>query len=233
MAFSKALKKTPVLVRVCEGFVANRMMGKYLQQAEFLLEEGATPWQVDKVVKDFGFPMGPFAMIDLAGIDVTVRIRSHWPKELRTHNPPHYRYSTIMEKLHAAGRLGQKTSKGFHLYQSGSFNAVQDPEVVKLLETHSKELDYKRRNISDKEVLDRMLLAAVQEGILILQEHIAERAGDIDVIWISWMVWRTNVLGRSICGTSESVGTNRTISKGIGKSMLESSSIVKRSCEER
>jgi 3-hydroxyacyl-CoA dehydrogenase len=180
LTLSKRLGKVGVVVGVCDSFAANRMLYPYSRQAQFLIEEGAFPEQVDRVIQDFGFPMGPFALSDLAGIDVGWRVRQH-----REHSrPKHLRYSAIGDRLYEMGRYGQKTSKGWYQYEEGSRIPIPDPDVVDLVLGTSKELEIDRREISDEEILQRCLYPLINEGARILEEGIAQRASDLDIVWL-------------------------------------------------
>lgn len=190
MNLSKKIGKVPVLVGVCEGFVGNRMLRQRGVQASYLIEEGATPQQVDKVLYDFGFPMGPFAMSDLAGNDVGWRIRQG-KKEKDQRNQRYSGY--VADAICEQGRFGQKTGKGWFLYNLPDRTPIPDPEVQKIIEETSKKLGIKRREISDQEILERTLYPMVNEGAKILEEGMAQRALDIDVIWVNgygWPVYR-------------------------------------------
>jgi 3-hydroxyacyl-CoA dehydrogenase len=200
---ARSLGKIGVVVGVCDGFVGNRMLFAYRQQANFLLEEGATPGQVDAALQAFGLPMGPFRMGDLAGLDVSWRIRQ---RQAAT-RPPHLRYSRIADLLCERGRFGQKTGAGWYRYEAGSREPLPDPEVTALIEAVSAEMGIVRRPIADEDIVERCLCALVNEGARILEEGIATRASDVDVIWIygygfpKWrggpMYWaRTMGLGR-------------------------------------
>ena len=180
MRLSKTLGKVGVLVGVCDGFVGNRMYHAYTRQANFLLEEGALPAQVDKVIYDFGFPMGPFAVGDLAGLDIGWRIRQHRAKTQTKDE----RYSPIADRICELGRFGQKTGAGWYRYEAGSRSPIPDPEIERLIVAISEELGIKRRKIDDQEILERCLYALFNEGAKILEEGLALRPGDIDVIWI-------------------------------------------------
>lgn len=180
LALAKRLGKVGVVVGVCDSFAANRMLYPYTRQAQFLLEEGALPEQVDRVIYEFGFPMGPFAVADLAGIDVGYKVRMH----REATRPKHLRYSALADKLYEMGRYGQKTGKGWYRYEQGSRTPVPDPEVTELIVRTSKELGIQRREISDEEILQRCLYPLVNEGAKILEEGIAERSSDLDVIWL-------------------------------------------------
>jgi 3-hydroxyacyl-CoA dehydrogenase len=182
MALTKALDKVGVLVGVCDGFVGNRMLHQYTREAGYLLEEGALPQQIDKVITDFGLPMGPFAMGDLAGLDVGWRIRKA-RKEAGT--LPKGRYGgAVADKLCEMGRFGQKTNAGYYRYEPGSRTPVPDPVVEDLILKASAASGFKRRTVSNEEILARCLYPMINEGAKILEEGIAIRASDIDVIWI-------------------------------------------------
>ena len=176
MALARRLGKIPVLAGNCDGFIGNRMLQYYGAQAERLLEEGATPEQVDGVIESFGFAMGPLAMRDLAGNDVGWAIRRN-----RT-LPPDERWSPILERMAGEGRLGRKSGQGFYRYEGGK--RLANPEALALIEAVSRELRIERRAISDEEILTRLLHPLVNEGAKILAEGIAIRPGDIDVVYI-------------------------------------------------
>ncbi|HZB92230.1 MAG TPA: 3-hydroxyacyl-CoA dehydrogenase NAD-binding domain-containing protein [Stellaceae bacterium] len=182
MALAKTIRKVPALVGVCDGFVGNRMLAQRGREAERLLIEGALPHQVDKVLTDFGFPMGPFAMGDLAGLDVGWRVR-----QARGTKAP------IADALYEAGRLGQKTGAGYYHYEPGSRAPLPDPEVERIIVGVSEKLGVERRPIAEPEMLERLLYPMINEGAKILDEGIALRPGDIDVIWVygyGWPVYR-------------------------------------------
>ncbi|MGD9867194.1 MAG: 3-hydroxyacyl-CoA dehydrogenase NAD-binding domain-containing protein [Hyphomicrobiales bacterium] len=180
MKLSKDLGKVGVMVGVCDGFVGNRMLYAYRGQADFLLEEGALPQQVDKVIYDFGFPMGPFAMGDLAGLDVGYKVRQHRRKT----RPSNDRYSVIADRIVESGRLGQKTGKGWYVYEKGSRTPVPDPEIEKLIAGVSREMGIERRPVTDQEILERCLYPLINEGAKILGEGIAIRPSDVDLVWV-------------------------------------------------
>ncbi|NGM19168.1 3-hydroxyacyl-CoA dehydrogenase [Roseomonas stagni] len=178
----RKLKKVPVVVGVCFGFVGNRMLAQRSRQAERLLLEGASPAQVDAALMGFGFKMGPFAMTDLAGLDIGWRVR----KATGGRAP-------VADALVEAGRLGQKTQKGFYLYPQGARTGVADPDVDALIEKVASAEGVTRRTIDGDEILDRLVLPMVNEGARILEEGIAARPGDIDVVWLNgynWPAWR-------------------------------------------
>jgi 3-hydroxyacyl-CoA dehydrogenase len=180
MAVGRKINKVPVVVGVCHGFVGNRMLSARGIEAEKLLLEGALPQDVDGALTEFGFPMGPFAMGDLAGLDVGWRSRKE--RGVR---------AEIADSLCEAGRYGQKTGKGFYLYEGRS--PRPDPEVEKLIVDASVRLGVKRRNVSKEEIIERLIYPMVNEGARILEEGIATRPGDIDVVWLygyGFPAWR-------------------------------------------
>ena len=180
VALGKKMRKIPVVVGVCDGFVGNRMFHKYTREASFLLEEGALPQQVDKVMTDFGFAMGPFAVSDLAGLDIGYRIR----KAQAATRDPDERYAAIADRIVEMDRLGQKSGAGFYHYEEGRRTPIPDPEIEELIVAHAAELGIERREISDDEILERLLYQLVNEGAQILDEGIAQRSSDIDVIYV-------------------------------------------------
>src|SRR4029077_12755172 len=185
MALGKTLGKIPVLAGNCDGFIGNRMLMFYGSEAEFLLEEGATPEQIDRVMEAFGFAMGPLAVRDLAGNDVGFLIRKG--RKL----PADERWSPILERIVAGGRLGQKAGRGYYRYEGRT--RIPDPQVVALIEQVSRELGIERRRIPDEEILDRLLHPLVNEGARIVEEGIALRASDIDVVYVNgygFPAWR-------------------------------------------
>jgi 3-hydroxyacyl-CoA dehydrogenase len=177
MAMAKKLGKIPVLAGNEEGFIGNRILAAYGREADFLLEEGATPWQIDRVLQDFGFPMGLFAMRDMAGLDVIWRIR----QQQATRRTPGQRYSPLADQICERGWFGQKTGRGYYRYQARE--AIPDPEIEALIEAVSGQLGIVRAAIPDDEVLRRLLCAMVNEGAHILDAGIAQRASDIDVVY--------------------------------------------------
>jgi 3-hydroxyacyl-CoA dehydrogenase len=182
MTVGRRIGKVPVLVGVCYGFVGNRMLHQRGLQAEKLILEGAAPHQVDRVLTEFGFPMGPFAMSDLAGLDVGWRIRKG-----RGAKAP------VADRICELGRFGQKTGAGYFKYEKGDRTPVPDMEVEKIIVDVATSMGITRRAISDEEILQRLLYPMVNEGAKILDEKIAIRASDIDVIWVygyGWPVYR-------------------------------------------
>ncbi len=181
MQLSKRLGKVGVLVGVCDGFVGNRMLYAYRCQADFLLEEGALPHQIDKAIYDFGMPMGPYQMADLAGLDISWRIRQ---RQAAT-RPKHLRYSTVADRICELGRFGQKTNAGWYRYKPGSRTPIPDPTIEDLIVKVSAELGITRRPIDDAEIVPRCLYPLINEGAKILSEGIAIRSSDIDIVWIN------------------------------------------------
>ena len=182
VSIARKIAKVPAVVGVCDGFVGNRMLAQRGKQAEKLLFEGALPQQVDAVVTKFGMPMGPFAMGDLAGLDIGWRSRKD--RGIK---------SEIADALCEAGRFGQKTGKGYYKYEAGSRAALPDPEVEKLIDETLQRLGRKKRVVSDDEILERMMYPMINEGARILEEGIAARPSDIDVIWLygyGWPIYR-------------------------------------------
>ncbi len=176
------LGKAPVPVGVCDGFVGNRMLYAYRRQADRLLLEGALPEQIDRALCDFGFRMGPFAVADLAGLDIgrAVRVRLAREAESRGLPPPP---PNVADRLCERGWLGQKTGRGFYRYEPGDRTPRPDPEVADIAHGESAALGIDRREVEAGEILERCLFALVNEGARILAEGIAEREGDVDVVW--------------------------------------------------
>jgi 3-hydroxyacyl-CoA dehydrogenase len=176
MGIAKKIRKTAVVSGVCDGFIGNRMIGKYVAQASYLVEEGALPQQVDKALEKFGMVMGPFRMGDLAGNDIGWAIRKrHYAEN------PGFKAPTIDDKLCELGRFGQKTGAGWYRYEPGKRDPIPDPVVEKLI------LDSfpKRRKISDGEIVQRCIYALVNEGAKIVEEGIAQRASDVDMVYLT------------------------------------------------
>ena len=182
VALGRRIGKVPVTVGVCYGFVGNRMLARRSVEAERLLLEGALPQEVDAAVTGFGFPMGPFAMADMAGLDVGWRIRKGRGER-----------NDIEDALCEAGHFGQKTGKGYFRYDPGSRTPLPDPEVERTIFDASARSGIARREIAQEEIVERMIFPMINEGARILEEGIAARPGDIDVIWVygyGWPVWR-------------------------------------------
>jgi 3-hydroxyacyl-CoA dehydrogenase len=184
MKLGKRLKKVAVVSGVCDGFIGNRMLEKYTQQAYFLLDEGASPEQVDAALQRWGMAMGPFAMYDMAGNDIGWEIRKR-----RYRERPDFVYSRVADRVCELGRFGQKTGKGFYRYEpAGGANArkpIPDPEVDAIIEKYRNEIGVKPRQISDEEIVQRCMYALANEGARILEEGIALRASDIDMVYLA------------------------------------------------
>jgi len=180
MALARKIKKTAVVSGVCDGFIGNRMIEQYSRQAGFLLDEGALPAQVDRAIERFGFAMGPFRMGDLAGNDIGWAIRKR-----RAVEHPDMKYSRTADKLCEMGRFGQKTGAGWYDYQPGKRDAIPSDLVNKMIEDHRKELGITPRKISDDEIVQRLVYALVNEGARILEDGIASRASDIDMVYLT------------------------------------------------
>jgi 3-hydroxyacyl-CoA dehydrogenase len=188
MKVAKTIKKTAVVSGVCDGFIGNRMIEQYSRQAGFLLEEGCTPAQVDKAVEKFGFAMGPFRMGDLAGNDIGWAIRKR-----RYVEKPHMRYSKTADLLCEKGRYGQKTGAGWYDYAPGKRDAIPSAEVVKMIEDHRATLGITPRKISDEEIVHRLVYSLVNEAAKILEEGIANKASDVDMVYLTgygFPLWR-------------------------------------------
>ena len=180
MAVAKKIKKTAVVSGVCDGFIGNRMIEQYSRQAGFLLDEGATPQQVDRAIERFGFAMGPFRMGDLAGNDIGWAIRKR-----RAEETPNMLYSRTADKLCELGRFGQKTGAGWYDYLPGKRDAIPSKVVTDMIEKHRAELGITPRKISDEEIVQRLVYALVNEGAKIVDEGIAMRASDIDMVYLT------------------------------------------------
>jgi 3-hydroxyacyl-CoA dehydrogenase len=180
MKLARKVKKVGIVSGVCDGFIGNRMMEEYVRQAYFLVDEGATPQQVDKALQDWGMAMGPFTMLDMAGQDIgwEVRKRRAGQKGVRA-------YSQWPDRVCELGRLGQKTGAGVYKYEAGNRTPQPDPAIEQLIDAYRKEIGVKPRQISDAEIVERTIYALVNEGARILEEGIALRAVDIDMVYLT------------------------------------------------
>jgi len=188
MGLAKKIKKTAVVSGVCDGFIGNRMLEHYSRQAGFLVEEGCTPEQVDRAIEKFGFAMGPFRVGDLAGNDIGWAIRKR-----RYVEKPDLRYSKIADLVCEAGRYGQKTGAGWYDYQPGKRDAIPSPLVAKIIDDERKRLGITPRKISDEEIVQRVVYALVNEAAHLLEEGIAAKASDVDIVYLTgygFPVWR-------------------------------------------
>ncbi|MGA1034327.1 MAG: 3-hydroxyacyl-CoA dehydrogenase NAD-binding domain-containing protein [Ilumatobacteraceae bacterium] len=219
MAISKQINKIAVLVGVCHGFVGNRMLFMRGAEAERMILEGATPAQVDRVLYDFGFPMGPFAMSDLAGLDIG------WKEETSSS-------STVREVLCENGRRGQKNGRGYYTYDPETRASTPDPEVEQLIRDFAISKGVEQREVSDQEVLERCLYPMVNEGAKILEEQIAIRGSDIDVVWVNgygWPLYRGGPMHwADSIGLTEIVERIRHYSDALGGAHWELSPLLAR-----
>ena len=182
ISVARKIGKVPVVVGVCHGFVGNRILRVRSTEAERLLLEGALPQDIDGALTSFGFPLGVFGVTDLAGLDISWRMRKAQGAK-----------AEIADQLCEMGRFGQKTGKGFYLYEAGSRTPKPDPEVEALIVATSKRLGIERRELTREEIIERLLFPMINEGARILEEGIAQRSGDIDVIWVygyGFPIWR-------------------------------------------
>jgi 3-hydroxyacyl-CoA dehydrogenase len=180
MSVARKIGKTAVVSGVCDGFIGNRMINAYSQQALLMLEEGASPRQVDAAIERFGFAMGPFRMSDLAGNDISWHIRKrHYDEH------PRQRHMRIADRVCELGRYGQKTGRGWYRYEAGKRDALPDPAVDQIINEERAALKITPRKVGDAEIVDRLVYALVNEGARILEEGIAQRASDIDVVYLT------------------------------------------------
>jgi 3-hydroxyacyl-CoA dehydrogenase len=181
LKLARKLNKVGVVVGNCFGFVANRMIAYYMREAYLLLEEGASVPQIDKALTDFGMPVGPFGMQDIAGIDVGARIRQHLKAmgKTRAEGPQ----SAVPDRLFEMGRYGQKTGAGWYRYEAGSRTRIPDPRVEEIAAEEASRRGITRRSITDDEIIARIMTALANEGAQVLDEGYAIRASDIDVIY--------------------------------------------------
>ncbi|RMH48563.1 MAG: 3-hydroxyacyl-CoA dehydrogenase family protein, partial [Alphaproteobacteria bacterium] len=178
-ALARDLGKQPVVAGVCDGFIGNRILARYRQEADFMLEEGALPWQIDRAMEAWGFAMGLYRVQDLAGLDIAWAMR----KRRAATRDPAARYVRIADRLCEMGRFGQKTGAGWYRYDSG--RAEPDPEVERIILEESARAGIARRAFDDEEIIARLLGVMKDEGRAILDEGIAARASDIDVVLVN------------------------------------------------
>jgi 3-hydroxyacyl-CoA dehydrogenase len=177
MRLAGKLKKTAVVSGVCDGFIGNRMMEQYSRQAEFLVEEGCAPEQIDSAIESFGFAMGPFRVADLVGNDVILHIRNRWGQEA-----PLVAYSKTTELLCKLDRFGQKSGAGWYDYRPGSRHAFKSPVVDEMIRKHRESMGIVPRRIASEEIVERLVYALINEAARIVDEGIALRASDIDLV---------------------------------------------------
>jgi 3-hydroxyacyl-CoA dehydrogenase len=180
MALAKKIRKTAVVSGVCDGFIGNRMINQYFVQALAMLDEGASPQQVDRAIEAFGFAMGPFRMSDLAGNDISWHIRKRQYAEGKLRTP-----ALAADRLCELGRFGQKSGAGWYDYRPGDREAYPSPVVEQLIATARAEQKTPQRRLDDAEIVDRLVYALVNEGARILEEGIAQRASDIDLVYLT------------------------------------------------
>ena len=218
MAIGKKIKKVSVMVGVCPGFVGNRMLFMRGAEAERMLMEGATPAQIDSVLYNFGFPMGPFSMSDLAGLDIG------WKEETSSS-------STIREILCENGRRGQKNGRGYYTYDPDTRAATPDPEVEQLIKDFAVSKGHEQREVTEQEILERLLYPMVNEGAKILEEKIAIRGSDIDVVWVNgygWPVYRGGPMHwADSIGLAEIVSRIESYSESLGGKHWDLSPLLK------
>ena len=178
IAVTQRIGKIGVTVGNCFGFAGNRMLQPYGREKESMLLEGATPEQIDRALEQFGMAMGPNAVGDLAGLDIGASARREWK-----HRPDDARYYRISDLLVERGRLGQKSGRGFYRYEGQDRRPLPDPEVTELIHAEARRLGVPQREIADREIVERCVFALVNEGAHILEEGVAQRAADLDVIW--------------------------------------------------
>lgn len=183
MALAKTIRKIGVVAGNCDGFIGNRMLIGYRRESEYLLLDGASPEQVDRALVDFGMSMGPHTMGDMAGLEVSVAGRKRRRAEGRL--PPDERFGAIPDAIVAAGRHGQKTGAGYYRYEKGSHQPIPDPAVAALVQTLAQRFGVTQRAVSDEEIVARCIYPLINEGARILAEGMAQRPGDIDVVWTS------------------------------------------------
>ncbi len=180
MKLGKTLRKVAIVSGVCDGFIGNRMLEQYFRQSLFLLDEGATPRQIDGALQKWGMAMGPFTMYDMAGNDIGWEVRKR-----RAVERPDIAYSKIADRLCEQGRFGQKTGKGWYRYEPGSRKPVPDPEVERLIAAYRKEIGVTPRTIAEEEIVERCIVALANEGANIIGEGIALRASDVDMVYLT------------------------------------------------
>ena len=231
LALARKLGKTGVVVGNCFGFVGNRMLYSYGRENQLLLLEGAAPEYIDKVLRDWGMAMGPNAVGDLAGLDVGYKVRQE-RKDLPA-DPRFYRVADMLAEL---GRFGQKTGKGIYRYEAGSREPVPDPEVRELIRNEAKRLGVEQRNIGESEIIERCIYGLVTEGARILEDGIASRSSDIDVIWINGYGFPRHRGGpmnfADMAGLSEVYAKVREFRERFGPMYWEPPELLQRLAEE-
>lgn len=224
VSVGRRMKKVPVVARVADGFIGNRMFAAYRQQCEFLIEEGATPREVDDAMRSFGMAMGPFAVFDLAGLDIAWARR----KRLKRLMHPQARYPDVPDRLCEMGRFGRKTGRGWYDYREDSRGA-DDPEVLAMIDEASREKGIERRPVSQEAIVSRLMAALINTAADLLREGVAERASDIDLVWVHGYgfprlqggpLWWAAAKGRAdvlhmVRNMAESSGAGIEVSEGL------------------
>jgi 3-hydroxyacyl-CoA dehydrogenase len=188
MQLAKKIGKVAVISGVCDGFIGNRMVARYGAAAHDLIMAGALPNQVDKALEDFGMAMGPFRMSDLAGLDIGWAARKRRAAEF-----PDRDLSNVADDLCEAGRFGQKTGAGWYRYEPGARNAIPDPAVTAIIEKYRKQKGIAPRKVSNEEIVERCIYALINEGSRIVEDGIAQRSSDIDIVYLNgygFPAWR-------------------------------------------
>ena len=178
---AKKLRKVPVRAGVCDGFIGNRILAVYRQAADYMMEDGASPYQIDRPVRDFGYPMGPFQVSDLAGGDIGWATR----KRKAATRDPRARYVQIADRICERGWFGQKTGRGYYLYPEGARTGKEDPEVLAIVDAERAKAGIKPRAFTDDEIMRRYMAAMINEGANVVHEGIALRPLDVDVVFLS------------------------------------------------
>jgi len=178
MKLAKTIRKVAVLARVCYGFIGNRMLTGYFREAQMLLLEGATPAQVDGALERFGMAMGPIAVADLAGLDIGYKARQAMP------DSPDHPSNHVSDQLVEKGRMGQKTGAGFYNYDPETRGRKEDPDVNTMIKAEAESLGIAQRQFSHEEIVERVIYPLINEGARILEEGIAQRSSDIDIVYL-------------------------------------------------
>jgi len=223
MTMSKTIGKVPVVSGVCHGFIGNRMLAQRRFEADRIILEGATPAQVDQVIFDYGFPMGPYAMSDLAGLDIG------WSEETS-------KSESVRDILCESGRRGQKNGRGYYTYDPDTRASTPDPEVEQMIRDFATSKGVEQRDVTDQEILERLLYPMVNEGAKILEEGIAIRGSDVDVVWINGYGWPMYTGGPMFwadsVGLAEVVGKIRHYSETLGGAHWELSPLLARLADQ-
>ncbi len=180
-ALATKLQKVPVRAGVCDGFIGNRILAVYRQAADYMLEDGASPYQIDEAVREFGYPMGPYQVSDLAGGDIGWATR----KRRAATRDPRARYVQIADRICERGWFGQKTGRGWYLYANGSRSGTPDPEVIAIIEAERRKAGITPRSFSNEEIVRRYLAAMINEGANVVQEGIAQQPLDVDITFVA------------------------------------------------